>query len=107
MSVLLFLFSFFVSPPQPAPAARFRSEPKLAFSGDRYLAVWQDNRDCDDNEEQTVYGARFDRSGQLLDPKGFVIRPCTVDKAFGEPQVFADADGWSISLSDGEKLTIV
>ncbi|MEA2274645.1 MAG: hypothetical protein QOI98_3353, partial [Solirubrobacteraceae bacterium] len=107
MPVLLFLFSLFVSPPQPAPAARYRTQPEIAFSGDRYLAVWQDNRDCDDYEGQTVYGARFDRNGQILDPKGFVIRPCNAVSGYGTPQVFAEADGWSVSLSDEKKVTIV
>jgi hypothetical protein len=107
MPVLLFLLSLFVSPPQPAPAARYRTQPEIAFSGDRYLAVWQDNRDCDDYEGQTVYAARFDRNGRILDPKGFVIRPCSAAGGYGTPQVFAEADGWSVSLSDLEKVTIV
>lgn len=109
--VLLLLATLFldgtpVSTPHDAPAARSRTQPQLAFSGDRYLAVWLDSRDCD-NYQQTIYGERFDRFGNSLDPKGFVILPCGQMLGYGTPQVFAEPDGWSVSVPQNDALSII
>jgi hypothetical protein len=110
-SVLLFLFALVsgtpVSAPQPAPAAHLRMLPEVAFSGDRALAVWWDGRDCDEYEGQSLYAARFDRDGRILDPKGFVIQSCNATSYYGKAQVFAEPDGWSVSIPGDDSVAIV
>jgi hypothetical protein len=95
-----------VSAPEPAPAAWGRTQPNIAFSVDRYLAIWNDSRDCD-QYESTVYGARLDRDGRVLDPKGFVIVPCGQTTGYGAPQVFAEPDGWSVTVPMQASLSVI
>jgi hypothetical protein len=50
-------------------AADDQVSPKVAFDGTYYLVVWQDHR----TSNYSIYGARVNRSGNLIDENGFAI----------------------------------
>ena len=56
--------------PVLAPAGGAQVEPAIAFDGTNYLVVWLDTRDLG---PASLYGARVDKSGKVLDPTGFRI----------------------------------
>jgi len=53
--------------------ADIRTFPDVTWDGQDWFAVWQDRRSGGSLENWSVYGARVDTSGQVLDPQGIAI----------------------------------
>src|SRR6185295_16056610 len=60
-----------VDAPVDLPTGRGALGPSVAFDGTGYLTVWAEARQY--SSAQSVYGARLDRTGKTLDPRGFHI----------------------------------
>ncbi len=76
-----------------APLNQYRQS--IAFNGEVYLVVWEDNRT---NFDYKIYGARLDSQGNLLDPAGFVICNARGDQEF--PSVASNGDIFLVSWQD-------
>jgi hypothetical protein len=63
-------------------------EPAIAFDGQNYLVVWQDERGGEGNDD--IYGARVTPAGVVLDSTGMAISP---HAASGEYQPAVAFDG--------------
>src|SRR5437867_8938881 len=51
-----------------------QTSPRVAFDGQRYLVVWEDDRESTTNYlDYQIYGARVSVNGTVLDPNGFKI----------------------------------
>jgi hypothetical protein len=59
-------------PASPAPGEQ--SAPAIAFDGTHYLVVWEDyRRHADGSQHGGLYGALVTRTGQPVEPEGFLI----------------------------------
>jgi len=76
-------------------APGFQQYPALAFGGQYFLAVWQDYRNGDSSD---VYGARLDRSGNVLDPSGIVISSAATSQWY--PAVAFDGSNFLVVWQD-------
>jgi hypothetical protein len=56
----------------------YQDEVSIAFDGNNYLAVWEDDRNG--VTQSDIYGARITQTGNVLDPNGFVIAANTLDE---------------------------
>src|SRR5436853_526054 len=51
-----------------------QTSPRVAFDGERYLVVWEDDRESTtDYQLYQIYGARVSTTGTVLDANGFKI----------------------------------
>jgi hypothetical protein len=75
-----------------------QSDPVVAASRDQFMVVWVDQRDGGD-----IYGARFTKEGQILDPSGIPVSVAP----FGQTYVSLTSNGtdffaiWSDSRNFG------
>jgi predicted nucleic-acid-binding Zn-ribbon protein len=69
--------------------------PTLAFDGNTYLVVWQDNRSISSND---IYGARVSQTGTILDPNGLVIS--TVANTQETPALAFDGTNYLVVWTD-------
>jgi hypothetical protein len=53
--------------------------PSVAFDGNNYLVVWDDDRITLDWD---IFGARVNQAGEILDPGGFIISNAANDQQF-------------------------
>ncbi|RJS15939.1 hypothetical protein DRW03_31730 [Corallococcus sp. H22C18031201] len=60
-----------------APGAQ--RNPKVTWTGRRFLVVWEDQRHGSDWD---IYGARVERQGQVVDPEGIAIATGPEDQRF-------------------------
>jgi len=57
------------APLRVSSAANYQTTPSVAFNGNDYLVAWVDDR----HDTQDIFAARFDQSGNILDPAGIAI----------------------------------
>jgi hypothetical protein len=79
-----------------ATATNDQSAPSVAFDGNNYLVVWGDWRS---NSSSDVYGARVDRSGNVLDTAGIIISTAA-DNQYS-PSITFDGTNYLVVWEDG------
>lgn len=67
----------------------------VAFGGDEYLLVWEDQRD---GTNWDIYGTRIDATGTILDPTGIAI--CTAAERQERPAVAYGGDRFFVAWGD-------
>lgn len=72
-------------------APESQEAPQVAFSGGRFLVVWQDMRS---GRQWDVYGARVTPEGRVMDPDGMAIAARSGSEAL--PQVAPAPDGFLV-----------
>jgi hypothetical protein len=78
-----------IDTPVDAPYGGAQYFPSIAFDGTSYLVLWADHRNLGD---ASLYGARVDKSGIALEPRGLKIAdntPVGAEVAFGGGQYLA------------------
>ena len=68
-----------------------QEQPRVAYSGGRFLVVWHDLRN---GRDWDVYGARVSAEGKVLDPGGFLVAGGPQNQA--SPVVAAAPDGFLV-----------
>ena len=76
-------------------ASGSQSLPDVAFDGENYLVVWEDQR----NQASDIYGARVTPAGTVLDPSGFAVSS-TTDVQFS-PRLAFDGTTFLVVWQDG------
>jgi len=74
--------------------------PDVAFDGENYLVVWEDQR----NGAADVYGARVTPAGTVLDPSGFAVSSAT-DVQWA-PRLAFDGTNFLVVWEDGRNSEI-
>ncbi|HKS36830.1 MAG TPA: Ig-like domain-containing protein [Verrucomicrobiae bacterium] len=76
-----------------------QTSPRVAFDGERYLVVWEDDRESTSAYLlYQIFGARVTTSGQVLDPNGFKITTNRVTRL--GPAVASDGHGFFVAWGD-------
>src|SRR5881296_3403236 len=76
-----------------------QTSPRVAFDGERYLVVWEDDRESTSVFQlDQVYGARVSTAGAVLDPNGFKITTNRVTRL--GPAVASDGHGFLVAWED-------
>src|SRR6185295_6956786 len=70
-----------------------QTSPRVAFDGERYLVVWEDDRESTSAFQlYQIYGARVSATGAVLDPNGFKITTNRVTRT--GPAVASNGQGF-------------
>jgi hypothetical protein len=75
--------------------ANAERNPKMAYNGTNWLAVWEDFRPTSDSD---VYGARLSNAGTVLDPAGIAISTATGSQF--SLSVAANGADWLVAWRD-------
>jgi len=76
-----------------------QTSPRAAFDGERYLVVWEDDRESTpDYGIYQIYGARVTTAGQVLDSNGFKITTGRVART--GPAVASNGKGFFVAWVD-------
>ena len=76
-----------------------QTSPRVAFDGERYLVVWEDDRESTtDYQLYQIYGARVSTTGTVLDANGFKITTNRVTRL--GPAVASDGHGFLVAWED-------
>jgi hypothetical protein len=81
---------------EPVAAAAPGDAPAIGFSGDQGLAVWRDFRTL----RPQLRGARISLDGELLDPRGFLVRD--VADSYGVPSVASDGVDFMVVMPSAD-----
>ena len=73
-----------------------QGNPAVMFGMTSWLVLWEDER----KEETAIYGARVARTGELLDPDGFLISPG------GAFSVAFDGENWVVVWEDAREMAV-
>jgi hypothetical protein len=76
--------------------ANSERNPKMAYNGTNWLAVWEDFRPTLDSD---IYGARLSNTGIVLDPAGIAISTGMGTSQFS-PSVAANGADWLVAWRD-------
>lgn len=75
-----------------------QTEPVVAFDGNNYMVVWNDDRDVPPGSYDNIYGARVTQEGEVLDPGGFQI--CVFEDDQDNPDIAFDGTGYFVVWGD-------
>src|SRR5437867_2136895 len=79
-----------------------QTSPRIAFDGQQYLVVWQDDRESTPNYLlYQIYGARVTAAGQVLDPNGFKMTTNRVTRL--GPAVVSNGHGFFVAWEDWQR----
>jgi hypothetical protein len=79
-----------------------QTSPRVAFDGQRYLVVWEDDRESTaEFQHYQIYGARVGTGGQVLDPNGFKITTNRVTRL--GPAVVSNGQGFFVAWEDWQR----
>lgn len=85
------------APLPPGPAHEVQADPRAAFDGTRYLAVWTDGRAFAGGS--TIFGARIEADGGVADTLNFPVSPLGPWQAV-TPDVVACGSAWVVVWSE-------
>ncbi|PYK58861.1 MAG: hypothetical protein DME21_14810, partial [Verrucomicrobia bacterium] len=79
-----------------------QTSPRVAFDGERYLVVWEDDRESTtDYQLYQIYGARVSTTGTVLDANGFKITTNRVSRL--GPAAASDGHGFFVAWEDWQR----
>src|SRR5437773_5894907 len=79
-----------------------QTSPRVAFDGEKYLVVWEDDRESTTAFQlYQIYGARVATSGQVLDRNGFKITTNRVTRL--GPAVVSNGHGFFVAWEDWQR----
>jgi len=82
--------------PVQVPFDATQRHPEVAFDGNNYLVVWEDNRNVTSNSD--IYGCRVRADGTVLDPSGIAISTASENQF--NPSIAFDGTNYLVVWND-------
>lgn len=82
-----------------------RNSPGACAAGDQFLVAWIDRRDVT-SQRPSLYAARVDATGRVLDPDGILLDE-DLPNPFDAPAIASDGTNWFVAWQTGSDLPVL